>query len=88
MNTEATIEEYGHHFLHGLKNEYKGNKEAAFIVKKYLIEGEISVDEEHVLKAQLVDSLKIVGIGIPFVLVPGASVLMPILMRVADKHNI
>jgi len=34
------------------------------------------------------DSLKILGIGIPFVLIPGASILMPILVRVARKHHI
>ncbi len=34
------------------------------------------------------DSLKIVGIGIPFVLIPGGSVLMAIIIRVADEHHI
>jgi hypothetical protein len=88
MNIETTIEEYGHHFLHGLKIEYKGDKEAVFIIQKYLKGEKISEAEEHILKNQLADSLKIVGIGVPFVLIPGASVLMPILIKVANKHNI
>ena len=40
------------------------------------------------LRTQVMDSLKILGIGIPFVLIPGASILMPILVRVARKHHI
>ncbi|WP_256371696.1 hypothetical protein [Flavobacterium sp. YO12] len=28
------------------------------------------------------------GIGIPFVLLPGASVLLPILIKAAHKYNI
>ena len=51
-------------------------------------EGKITDDEDQLLKIQIMDSLKIVGIGIPFILIPGASVLMPILIRVADKHHI
>jgi hypothetical protein len=34
------------------------------------------------------DSLKIAGIGIPFVLIPGASILMPIIIKVAKEHHI
>ena len=88
MNIEAIIEENAHHFLQGLKTEYNGDKEAAVVIQKYLKGDTISDDEEHLLKTQLMDSLKIVGIGIPFALIPGASVLMPILIKVASKHNI
>jgi hypothetical protein len=88
MNIEAIIEENAHHFLQGVKTEYKGNKEAVVIIQKYIKEGKISDEEEHILKIQLADSLKIVGIGVPFVIIPGASILMPILIKVAGKHNI
>jgi len=88
MNIEAIIEEHAHHFLHGLKDEYSGDKEAVVIIREYLKAGHISAEQTHVLRTQLADSLKIVGIGVPFVLIPGASIIMPILIKVAAKHNI
>ncbi|MES2006159.1 MAG: hypothetical protein V4450_16700 [Bacteroidota bacterium] len=88
MKVEAIIEEHVHHFLLGMKAEYKGDKESITIIRKYIREGKISEEEDKLLKVQLMDSLKIVGIGIPFVLIPGASILMPILIKVASKHNI
>jgi hypothetical protein len=82
------IEAGAHHFLHSVKVEYHGTKEAGLIVRKYMKEGKITPEEEQVLKLQLADSLKMAGIMIPFVLIPGASILMPVLIKVADKHNI
>ena len=82
------IEETAHHFLHGVKTEYADTKEAGSIVRKYLKEGSITEEEEHLLKTQMVDLLKIAGVGVPFVLIPGASILMPILVKVAAKYNI
>jgi len=88
MKIEATIEENVHHFLKGLRIEGQAEKEAALIISKYIREGKISEEEEHILKTQLSDSFKIIGIGVPFVLMPGASILMPIIIKVAGKHNI
>ncbi|GIQ59552.1 hypothetical protein Flavo103_26880 [Flavobacterium collinsii] len=88
MEIEKTIEENLHHFLFDLKKEGEGEKEAGLIIQKYIKEGSISEDEENTLKIQLSDSLKIIGIGIPFLLLPGASVLLPILIKVADKYHI
>jgi hypothetical protein len=88
MNIEAIIEEHAHHFLQGIKTEFDGDKEAIVIIRQYIKTGTISTEQDHILKTQLFDSLKIVGIGIPFVLIPGASILMPILIKVAAKHNV
>lgn len=88
MQIETTIEENIHHFLLDLKKEGQGEKEAGLIIQKYMINGKINDEEENILKTQLFDSFKIIGIGIPFLLLPGASVLMPILIKVADKYNI
>ncbi len=88
MQIEAYIEEHAHHFLQEIRTEYDGEKKAGFIIQQYIKEGKITEEEETILKTQLMDSLKIVGIGIPFVLIPGASILMPILIKVASKHNI
>jgi hypothetical protein len=34
------------------------------------------------------DILKTLGVGIPFALIPGASILIPILIKVAQKKGI
>ncbi|MBO9202147.1 MULTISPECIES: LETM1 domain-containing protein [Niastella] len=88
MEIIAILESHIHHFLHGIKTEAKEERAAALIIVKYIREGEITAEEDHILKTQIMDSLKILGIGVPFVLIPGASVLMPILIKVASKHNI
>lgn len=88
MEIETIIEENVHSFLFDLKKEEEGEKEAGLIIQKYIKNDKISNEEENVLKKQLFDSLKMLGIGIPFVLLPGASVLLPILIKVAHKYNI
>jgi len=85
---EAIIREHAHHFLMGLKTEYDDDKQALFIIRKYIRDGQVTGEEEHVLRTQLADSLKIIGIGIPFILIPGASILMPVLISEADKYHI
>lgn len=88
MEIEAIIEEHLHHFLQDIRNESGGDKEAVLIIRKYIKNGKITYEEDNILKTQLMDSLKIIGIAIPFVLIPGASILMPILTKIAEKHNI
>jgi len=88
MEIEAIIEKHIHIFLLDMKAECQGDKEAILIIQKYIREGKISEDEDKILKTQIMDALKIIGIGIPFALIPGASILMPILIKVASKHNI
>ncbi len=75
-------------FLIGIKNEAKDTKEASFIIGKYLVKQKITKTEERVLKKQVADLFKIVGIGIPFILIPGATLLIPFIIRVADKKGI
>jgi hypothetical protein len=82
------VEAGAHYFLQGIRSEYAGTKAAGAIIHKYMRSGKISATDEQILKKQLADSLKIIGIVIPFVLLPGASILMPVLIKVARKHNI
>ena len=82
------IEVNAHHFVRGMKEEARGTKEAAEIIGKYMKEREITPEEEKILKAQLCDTLKVVGVVVPFILIPGASIIIPILIKVAQKHNI
>jgi hypothetical protein len=82
------IEAGAHHFILSLHKEKANTRQTAVIIKKYVETGAITAEEETMLKLQLADTLKIVGIVIPFVLIPGASIVMPILIKVAGKHNI
>ncbi|MFT3750656.1 MAG: hypothetical protein QM768_20260 [Agriterribacter sp.] len=88
MKTEEIIETHAHHFLQDLKTEYTGDKKAVTIIQKYLHGDKLNEEDDTILRTQLWDSLKIIGVVIPFILIPGASVLMPILIRVADAHHI
>jgi hypothetical protein len=82
------IEENIHLFLLNVKKQAANTKEAGSVIEKYLKEGEITDEEEKILQTQLWDSLKIVGVVIPFVLIPGASLLMPLILKVAEKNDI
>jgi len=75
-------------FLENCKKQASNTKEAAEVIEKYIKEGEITDEDEKILKTQLVDSLKIIGVVIPFVLIPGASILLPFLIKVAEKNDI
>ena len=53
-----------------------------------MVDGKITSQEEKLFKQQLYDVLKAMGIGIPFVLIPGASVLLPLVIKISRKYNI
>lgn len=75
-------------FAKNLANEARETGEAAQIVAKYA-RGEKITDEENIaLREQFYDVLKVAGIGIPFALIPGASILLPLVMAFAKKKNI
>ena len=40
------------------------------------------------MREQFYDVLKVAGIGIPFALIPGASILLPLVIAFAKKKNI
>ena len=41
--------------------------------------------EERELKPQFYDVLKIMGVGIPFFMIPGSTVLVPFLVKLSRK---
>ncbi|MFT7611595.1 MAG: hypothetical protein ACI9J3_000540 [Parvicellaceae bacterium] len=75
-------------FFENLGKEAKETQVASKIMVKYMRDGSISKDEEKELKSQLADIFKAVGLGIPFVLIPGASLLLPLLVKIAQKRGI
>lgn len=82
------VESAAHHLLTSAQKEEANTKLSIVIVRKYISTGALTEEEEHALKTELSDALKILGIAVPFVLIPGASIVMPIIIKVAEKHNI
>jgi hypothetical protein len=75
-------------FFKNLNNEAKDTRDASKLVYKYLKEGTLTKGEEKELKLQFYDLLKIMGIGVPFVMIPGASILIPFLLKIAQKSGV
>lgn len=75
-------------FVIKVKTEASETKIASQIFMKYVKEGNITEEEELELKTQIYDLLKVLGIGVPFALIPGASLLMPFLLRIAKKRGL
>lgn len=75
-------------FAKDLGNEAKETREASKILVKFLMEGSVSPEEEKELKTQVYDLFKMAGIGIPFFLIPGSSLLLPFLIKVASRYGV
>lgn len=75
-------------FLVGIKNEAIDTKEASRIIVKYISQQKISKEEEKHLKTQVADVFKILGIGVPFMIIPGATLLIPFILKAAEKKGI
>lgn len=75
-------------FAKNLANEARETGEAAQIVAKYARGEKITDEENTALREQFYDVLKVAGIGIPFALIPGASILLPLVIAFAKKKNI
>lgn len=75
-------------FLNNIGTEAKETHQASKILVKFLREGKVEKEEEIELKQQVYDLLKLVGIGVPFFLIPGSSLLIPFLLKIADKRGV
>lgn len=71
-----------------VKTEVSETKVASQILVKYLKEGNVTKEEEKELRTQVYDLLKVLGIGVPFALIPGASLLLPFLIKIAQKKGV
>ncbi len=84
--TKVTIAFKG--FVAKMGTEAKETKEASKVVVKFLREGKVTKEEEHELRTQVYDLLKMLGIGIPFFMIPGSTILLPFLIKVAEKKGV
>ena len=71
-----------------IKTEATETQVASKILVKYIREGNVSKAEEKELRTQVYDILKVLGIGVPFALIPGASLLLPFLLKIAQKKGV
>jgi len=75
-------------FLKRIKEESSETKNAAKIVAKYLRREKLTTEEEKELRQQFYDVLKIAGIGVPFAIIPGSAVLLPLLIAYTKKKGL
>ncbi len=75
-------------FLTGIKNEASDTKETTRIIYKFILHQNLTKEDEKHLKTQVFDIFKILGIGVPFMLIPGATLLIPFIIKAADKKGI
>lgn len=68
--------------------EFDETKEAGLIIHKHISGEKLTAEDKIKLKQQIGDVLKGVGIGIPIILIPGASILIPIIIKLAKRYNI
>lgn len=75
-------------FVLKMGTEAKETHQASKVVVKFIKEGKVSKEEEHELRTQVYDLFKMAGIGIPFMLIPGSTLLLPYLIKLAEKKGI
>ncbi|MGV6846642.1 MAG: hypothetical protein ACWA42_11005 [Lutibacter sp.] len=74
--------------IDGLKDEANDSKEFSRIIYHYVANQRISKKEEQLLKKKVADMFKIIGVGIPFMMIPGASILIPFILKFAEQKGI
>jgi hypothetical protein len=75
-------------FLKRLKKEGNETSEAAIILSRYAKGEEVSKEDMEKFRNQMVDVIKVLGIGVPFTIIPGSSLLLPLVLSIAKKYNI
>lgn len=75
-------------FLKRLKKEGSETSEAAIILSRYAKGEEVSKEDMEKFRSQMIDVIKVLGIGVPFTIIPGSSLLLPLVLSIAKKYNI
>ncbi len=86
-NKDKTVKAFDF-FMDGIKNEASDSKETRRILIHYIAKQKISKEEELHLKKRVYDIFKKLGIGVPFMLIPGATLLIPFILKAAEKKGI
>jgi hypothetical protein len=75
-------------FLSRLKQEGEETSEAYKILVRYTKGEKISKEDCDKFKTQMIDVLKLLGLGIPYILIPGSTLLLALLVSIARKYKI
>ena len=75
-------------FLKRLKQEGNKTSEAAIILARYAKGEKVSKEDMEKFRAQMIDVIKVLGIVVPFAIIPGSSLLLPLVITIAKKYNI
>lgn len=75
-------------FIFGLKTGAADTRETSRIIYKFVAKQELTKEDELHIKTQVYDVFKMLGIGIPFMFIPGATLLIPFLLKAAEKKGI
>lgn len=86
-NKDKTVKAFDF-FMDGIKNEASDSKETRRILIHYIAKHQLSKEEELHLKKRVYDIFKKLGIGVPFMLIPGATLLIPFILKAAEKKGI
>ena len=86
-NKEKTFKAFDF-FMDGIKNEATDSKETRRILIHYISKQKISKEEELHSKTRVYDIFKKLGIGIPFMFIPGATLLIPFILKAAENKGI
>jgi len=58
------------------------------IAHKYMKHESVTAPERRFMFVQMFDVVKIIFIGVPFAVVPGASIILPVLIKASSKVGI
>ena len=75
-------------FLIRLKEEGHETSEAAQILARYTKGEKISKKDSEKFRSQMISVIKLLGIGIPLAIIPGSTLLLPLVVKVAKKYDI
>jgi len=75
-------------FFLGIKNEAKETKEASQLIRKHLNGNKLTKEEIKIVREQFYDILRGAGIGIPFMLIPMGSLLIPLMLKLSAKLGV
>jgi hypothetical protein len=82
------VSELASKFLHKIRCEVWETREAGIIASKYIKNKEVTEFEKKFMLVQIFDVCKIILIGIPFAIIPGASILLPFIIKCAYKMGV
>lgn len=75
-------------FLTRAKRQGEYSSEAWNILIRYTKGESITKDDVKKLRTQIIDLIKILGIGIPYILIPGSTLLLALLVSISKKYKI